>query len=312
MDKTLKLNSLTKKYGSFLAVQDLSIEINPGIHAFLGPNGAGKSTTLLMILGLIKKNCGSVYYQNEILDPFTKGSKIFHRIGFLPENGDFYPNLSGEENLRLFFRLKGFNKKSIIKEKSIELLKWVNIPDSFWEKKTRTYSHGMKQRLALARAFIGNPDLIILDEPFQNLDPIGRDDIIHLIKKRYKKDSIIIFTTHETYEAEQLASDIAIFKSGQVVLNGKLNSIAGNMKHQNFSLEFSHKSQSIDEMKSFLKNQTNLISNLNLEADGIITFKTDQPEVINKLMLERNYCFDLRPQLGTLGKIYRDIINGGI
>lgn len=205
----IETRNLTKQYGVQKSVSDLNIHVKRGrIYGLLGRNGAGKTTTMKMLLGLIKPTSGTV----EIFGKSMTGNekKILPRIGCLIESPGFYPNLTGTENLKIFARLRGIPAKNAIKS----ALEVVGLP--YNDKKLFSqYSLGMKQRLAIALAIMHDPELLILDEPINGLDPIGiavvRDFIRELCDVRGKT---ILISSHILSEISLLADDIGIIDHG--------------------------------------------------------------------------------------------------
>lgn len=205
----IETRNLTKQYGVQKSVSDLNIHVKRGrIYGLLGRNGAGKTTTMKMLLGLIKPTSGTVKIFGESMIGNEK--KILPRIGCLIESPGFYPNLTGTENLKIFARLRGIPAKNAIKS----ALEVVGLP--YNDKKLFSqYSLGMKQRLAIALAIMHDPELLILDEPINGLDPIGiaevRDFIRELCDVRGKT---ILISSHILSEISLLADDIGIIDHG--------------------------------------------------------------------------------------------------
>lgn len=205
----IETRNLTKQYGVQKSVSDLNIHVKRGrIYGLLGRNGAGKTTTMKMLLGLIKPTSGTVKIFGKSMTGNEK--KILPRIGCLIESPGFYPNLTGTENLKIFARLRGIPAKNAIKS----ALEVVELP--YNDKKLFSqYSLGMKQRLAIALAIMHDPELLILDEPINGLDPIGiaevRDFIRELCDVRGKT---ILISSHILSEISLLADDIGIIDHG--------------------------------------------------------------------------------------------------
>lgn len=205
----IETRNLTKQYGVQKSVSDLNIHVKRGrIYGLLGRNGAGKTTTMKMLLGLIKPTSGTVKIFGKSMIGNEK--KILPRIGCLIESPGFYPNLTGTENLKIFARLRGIPDKNAIKS----ALEVVGLP--YNDKKLFSqYSLGMKQRLAIALAIMHDPELLILDEPINGLDPIGiaevRDFIRELCDVRGKT---ILISSHILSEISLLADDIGIIDHG--------------------------------------------------------------------------------------------------
>ncbi|WP_430901317.1 MULTISPECIES: ABC transporter ATP-binding protein [unclassified Paraflavitalea] len=217
----IKVTNLTKEYKELRAVDGLSFEVYPGeIHGFLGQNGAGKSTTIRMLLSLIKPSSGSIEIFGKSLE--TNRSEILSKIGAVIERPDLYKYLTAYENLRLFARLSGLKPDQ---DQLMYQLTQVGL-EKRAHSKVRTFSQGMKQRLGLAVALIHNPDLIILDEPTNGLDPQGIADIRNLILKLCKKEGkTILVSSHLLSEIELIADRMIIIDKGKKVVEGAVKEL---------------------------------------------------------------------------------------
>lgn len=205
----LKTNNLTKKYGNKTVVNNVPLNVKRGrIYGLLGRNGAGKTTIMKMILGLTSVTEGEI----NIFDKALKSNEkdIYPRIGSIIETPGFYSNLTGTENLRVFARLRGtINKKAIENALSV-----VGLPYND-NKKFASYSLGMKQRLGIANAILNDPEILILDEPINGLDPIGISEIrSFLLNLCHEKGKTIVVSSHILSEMELLADDIGIIHKG--------------------------------------------------------------------------------------------------
>lgn len=228
----IETRNLTKQYGTAKCVADLNIHVQQGrIYGLLGRNGAGKTTTMKMLLGLTKPTSGEAYIWGKPVCGNEK--KLLPRIGSLIESPGFYPNLTATENLRIFATLRGVPSRSAIKD----ALDLVGLP--YKDKKLfSAYSLGMKQRLAIALSVMHDPELLILDEPINGLDPIGiaevRSFIRHLCDVRGKT---ILISSHILSEIALLADDIGIIDHGTLLEEESLTELEANSsKHIHFML----------------------------------------------------------------------------
>ena len=171
-----EFKSVTKRFGAAVALDGLSLEICQGINGLIGPNGAGKTTAIRLSLGLIKSNVGKAELFG--FDCWSNSYAIRRKVGVLYEKLAFYDHLSGLEQLKLMAKLKGASE-SLVELK--ELLRLVELDEEAHDRRIGGYSAGMRQRLGLAQALLGNPELVILDEPTSNLDPLNRAKILELI-----------------------------------------------------------------------------------------------------------------------------------
>ena len=216
----LEIKNLSKKSGNTYRVKNLSMSIPKYcVYGFLGPNGAGKTTTLKMILGLIKKDAGEIKMFGE--DVSSKNLlALLHKTGSLIENPGGYPHLSGLENMQIIAKLKGVNETEI--EKALKTVRLYEQKD----KKLGAYSLGMKQRLGIAMALLGDPKFLILDEPSNGLDPAGIMEIRNLITSLPKeRDITVLISSHLLNEIEQMADYVGIIHQGQMLYQGKLSEL---------------------------------------------------------------------------------------
>lgn len=216
MDEIIKVTGLSKQYKEVTAVNGLSFTVNRGdVYGFLGQNGAGKSTTIRMLLTLIKPTAGTIELFGK--DLFTHRKEVLRQMGAVIEKPDLYKYLTGYENLLLFARMSG---ATVTEKKLHDQLEQVGLTDRA-HSKVRTYSQGMKQRLGIAIALIHDPQLIILDEPTNGLDPQGIADIRNLILhlSRHQGKTILV-SSHLLHEIELIANRMLIIDKGQKIIEG--------------------------------------------------------------------------------------------
>ncbi|GGG10518.1 bacitracin ABC transporter ATP-binding protein [Paenibacillus albidus] len=212
MSMVIRTTGLTKKYGHQLSVDQVNMNVCPGeIYGFLGRNGAGKTTTIRMLLGLIKPTHGQIEIFGENF--FTHKKEILRRIGSIVEVPGFYENLTARENLQINARIMGIHKKNAMEE----ALEIVSLQHET-QKLVGKYSLGMKQRLGIARALLHYPELLILDEPTNGLDPIGIKEMRRLITMLAQERKItILISSHILSEIEQLADRMGIIHEGKLL-----------------------------------------------------------------------------------------------
>ena len=219
-DLVIQTDALTKRYGHILAVDQLSLEVPRGrIFGLLGPNGSGKTTTIGMLLGLVRPTSGSF----SLLGSQTSHADALHRVGAIVEQPYFYPYLSGRRNLAYF---QGISGRGSPKELD-DLLEQVGLADRAGDK-FQTYSLGMKQRLGLAYTLLGNPELLILDEPTNGMDPAGMAEVRELIRNLGSADRTVLLSSHLLNEVEQICDSVAILSKGKVIAQGAV----GDLLHQ--------------------------------------------------------------------------------
>ena len=197
-----------------LAVDDLSLEVTRGhVFGLLGPNGSGKTTTMGMLLGLVKPTAGSF----SLFGGSMPHQEALHRVGAIVETPSFYPYLSGRDNLAYY---QGITGKSARKELD-DLLRKVGLADRA-KSRFRTYSLGMKQRLGLAYALLGDPELLFLDEPTNGMDPAGMAEVREMIRGLGTGDRTVLLSSHLLHEVEQVCDSVAILSKGKLIAQGKV------------------------------------------------------------------------------------------
>ncbi|MCB9560507.1 MAG: ABC transporter ATP-binding protein [Kofleriaceae bacterium] len=213
----LTTRGLTKRYGRRLAVDDLTLSVARGdVYGFLGPNGAGKTTTMRMLVGLVHPSAGEVRVLGEPVSPRRRGP--LRRVGAIIESPSFYGYLSGRDNLRMLASLTGPCPPSRIDA----VLDRVELRDRA-DDPARIYSHGMKQRLAIAAALLPGPELILLDEPTNGLDPMGIRDMRALVRSLAHDDGLTVFlSSHLLGEVEQVCNRAAIVSAGRARWEGEV------------------------------------------------------------------------------------------
>jgi ABC-2 type transport system ATP-binding protein len=209
----IETRGLTKDYGTIVAVKDLGLNVRQGtVYGFLGPNGAGKSTTINMLMGFIRPTDGSASVMG--FDVKTQHYEIRKITGYLPERPAFYEDMTGKNNLEYFGKLIDVEK---LDERAGELIKLVGL-EGRGDDRVRTYSHGMRQRLGIAIAILGEPKVLILDEPTTGLDPQGSHDIRELIKKLKSEHVTIFLSSHILHEVQDISDVVGIIKGGKLIV----------------------------------------------------------------------------------------------
>ena len=224
MDKVVTLKNIVKKYHEMQVVNLSAIHLFKGeIYGLLGPNGAGKTTTMKMILSLIQPTSGEITVFGKSIS--NKDKSYLNKIGSVIEEPSYYPNLTAYENLVIFHKILNFDKKNII-----ETLNLVGLNTASNQKKlVKNYSLGMKQRLALAFALVKKPEILILDEPTNGLDPQGIQEIRELIVQLAKKEGLtVLVSSHILSEIEQMADRVGIIHHGKMLYEGKIEDIQTN------------------------------------------------------------------------------------
>lgn len=213
----LSIDRLTKHYGRKIAVDCVSAILKPGVYGLLGANGAGKTTLMRMMCAILESTSGEVFLDGK--EVTSMGEDYRNVLGYLPQDFGYYPNYTAAEFLMYISALKGL-PRNIAKNRTKELLEEVGLDDAA-DKKVKTFSGGMKQRVGIAQALLNNPDILILDEPTAGLDPKERVRFRNLLSD-YAKDKIVILSTHIVSDIEAIADEVVLMKKGKFVLQGSV------------------------------------------------------------------------------------------
>lgn len=216
----LRLDRLTKQFGSAIAVDRLSATLTPGVYGLLGANGAGKTTLMRMICDVLKPTSGSVVWNGTPIERL--GERYRSVLGYLPQDFGYYPDFRALDFMLYLSALKGLDSKAA-KRRSMELLDLVGLKNVA-KRKVKTFSGGMKQRLGIAQAVINDPQVLVLDEPTAGLDPKERVRFRNLISA-LAQDKVVILSTHIVSDVEYIADEILIMRAGQIVASGTIEEI---------------------------------------------------------------------------------------
>lgn len=221
----LSFDRLTKHYGNKIAVDCVSATLEPGVYGLLGANGAGKTTLMRMLCAILESTSGEVLLDGQ--DVISMGADYRNVLGYLPQDFGYYPNYTAMEFLMYIAALKGIPKK-IARQRAKRLLEEVGL-SNVANKKVRTFSGGMKQRVGIAQALLNNPDILILDEPTAGLDPKERVRFRNLLSD-YAGDKIVILSTHIVSDIEAIADEVLLMKKGRFVLQGTVSELTEKAK----------------------------------------------------------------------------------
>ena len=256
MEPILTITNLTKKFGYLTAVKDLSFTINKGnVYGILGPNGSGKSTTLGVVLNVVNRTHGNFHW----FDGSVSTHDALKRVGAIIERPNFYPYMSAYNNLKLVCKIKGVSESKI--DEKLEIVGLLERKNS----KFKTYSLGMKQRLAIASALLNDPEILILDEPTNGLDPQGIHQIRSIIKEIASNGTTILLASHLLDEVEKVCTHVVVLRKGEKLYSGRVDEMISS--HGFFEL----KTDKHDELVTVLENDQ-AIKNVKIEGD-LITSK---------------------------------------
>lgn len=273
MDTILTINNLTKKFGYLTAVKDLSFTINKGnVYGILGPNGSGKSTTLGIVLNVVNRTSGDFHW----FDGNTSTHDALKKVGAIIERPNFYPYMSAYQNLKLVCKIKGVDYSKI--DEKLEVVGLLERKNS----KFKTYSLGMKQRLAIASALLNDPEILILDEPTNGLDPQGIHQIRQIIKDIALDGTTILLASHLLDEVEKVCSHVVVLRKGEKLYSGRVDEMISS--HGFFEL----KTDKYEELIELLKSD-NSFGKIKTEDDLITAFLNVamEPAEFNMMMFNK-------------------------
>jgi len=299
-DVVLRTVRLTKRYGRRLALADLDLEVERGrVHGFLGPNGAGKTTCISLILGLITPADGHVEMFG--LDTRTHLSPALRRTGAVLEGPAFYPHLSARDNLRILGALSGGVEPRRIED----TLALVGLQARARDK-VRGYSLGMTQRLALAAALLHEPELLILDEPTNGLDPAGMREFRGLIRELGASGKTVFVSSHLLNEVEQMCDHVSIIKEGRLITQGPVQTLVRRVD----ALEVTTTDN--DRAQSVLKELPGIASVVREGDRLVVEAPREQAAEISRALAERQiYLSELKPREGSLEDFFLEVTAEG-
>ena len=267
MDNILTISNITKKFGYLTAVHDLSFTIEKGnIYGILGPNGSGKSTTLGMILNVVNKTSGEYAWFDGTIDTH----QALKKVGAIIERPNFYPYMSAHQNLKLVCKIKGVPFTAI--EHVLETVGLLDRKDSPF----RTFSLGMKQRLAIASALLNDPEVLILDEPTNGLDPQGIHQIREIIKGIAQKGTTILLASHLLDEVEKVCTHVVVLRKGHKLYAGRVDEMISSYGF------FEMKSNQQETLLEFIANHPKIAKH---KQDGaLITAFLSEPIEVETFM----------------------------
>jgi ABC-2 type transport system ATP-binding protein len=273
LEPILTISHLTKKFGYLTAVNDLSFTINKGnVYGILGPNGSGKSTTLGIVLNVVNKTSGDFKW----FDGNTTTHDALKKVGAIIERPNFYPYMTAEQNLKLVCKIKGVDFSKI--DETLEVVGLLERKNS----KFSTYSLGMKQRLAIASALLNDPEILILDEPTNGLDPQGIHQIREIIKQIASKGTTILLASHLLDEVEKVCSHVVVLQKGVKLYSGRVDEMISSFGF------FELKCNDNDALVKILENLP-CFGTIKITEQLVIAFLKEplKSETLNKMLFEK-------------------------
>lgn len=291
-DTIVSTNQITKRYGPRLAVDAVSLTVRRGeVYGFLGPNGAGKTTTLRMLLGLIRPSHGTA----TLLGHEPGSPEALAAVGSLVEEPGFYPYLSGRDNLRVLARYAGIDDVAVAAVlEQVDLADRAN--DSF-----KSYSLGMKQRLGVAAALLGDPELLVLDEPTNGLDPAGMADMRDLIRSLAEGGQTVMLSSHLLGEVQEICDRVGVIANGKLIIESSVDELRGHGGLAVRAEPFGTAREVVDGLVG-RGNVTTLDGALRLDVDP-----AQAPAITRALVRSDVDVHEVRPMERTLEEVFFEI-----
>ncbi len=266
--KVIEANQLSKWYGEVMGLNSFSVEIGEGITGLIGPNGAGKTTFIKIITGLIHQDKGEIRVLGE--DGWNNPS-LNKKMGYCPEHEALYPWMTAAQFLTTMVRMNGYGRDES-KRMAREALSMVGLEDM--DRKIKSYSKGMRQKVKVAQALAHDPELLILDEPLSGTDPVGRNTIINLIREMAGRGKNVVVSSHVLYEIERLTEQVVLIDRGRMLAEGNIHEIRGLIDQHPHTVLI--KTKHAREMGRELLREGHVI-NIEFSREGNLLVKTRDP-----------------------------------
>jgi len=293
----LEIRDLHKRYGEVIALDGCSFSVPRGqLLGFLGPNGSGKTTTMRSVFSLIRPDGGTVRWQGSPIDAATR-----LRFGYMPEQRGLYPRMRVVKQLVYFARLHGMDKSEAV-QSAHQWLDRLGLSDRA-DSRLEQLSHGNQQRIQLAAALIHDPELLILDEPFSGLDPLGVEDMMAILVERAAAGTAVVFSSHQLDLVEDLCEDVVIIAAGKVVLSGPIRDLRARSPHRYLEIEVAGEHNDLD--RAFPDHE------IVASHDGRIRLRVDEDTPLEPLIrtageLGRIRQFSYTPP--NLSEVFREVV----
>ena len=274
METILSIKNLHKRYGYVHAVNNVSLEIQKGnVYGILGPNGSGKSTTLGIVLNVVNKTSGEFSWFGGKMDTH----EALKKVGAIIERPNFYPYMTAKENLELVCKIKGIDYAKV--DEKLTLVGLMERKDS----KFRTFSLGMKQRLAIASALLNDPEILILDEPTNGLDPQGIHQIRDIIKIIASQGTTILLASHLLDEVEKVCTHVLVLRKGEILYSGRVDGITANEAFFELEADDNH------ALKNALEIHPDVEKTISENGKIVVYLKKDlNASALNRYLFEKN------------------------
>ena len=298
----IETKDLTKKYDDFTAVDRLNLGVRRGeIFGLLGPNGSGKTTTILMLLGLTEPTSGEVRVLG--FDPARQPLQVKARVGYLPDQVGFYNELTARENLIYTAKLNGIPRAEA-RRRIDEALERVGLEDAA-SHRVGTFSFGMLHRLGVADVLIKQPQLIIMDEPTQGLDPAGAHDFLRLIRSLKEEGLTILLTSHLLHQVQEVCDRVGLFRDGRMALYGAVPELAKQVLGKAYRISLEAKGD-VESIRRALQEVKGVVS-VEMTRPGVFEVETEgdlRPALADAVIRAGGELWDLNAETQSLDAIY--------
>ncbi len=298
----IETKGLSKRYGDVIAVDALDLAVRRGeVFGLLGPNGSGKTTTILMLLGLTEPTAGSVQVLG--LDPARQPLSVKARVGYMPDEVGFYEELTARENLVYIAKLNGLPRDEAYRRID-EVLARMGLSE-VGDRRVATFSRGMRRRLGVAEVLLKQPQLIIMDEPTQGLDPEGARELLHIIRELKGEDITILLSSHLLYQVQAVCDRVGLFHRGRMVLEGTVSDLAQQVLGSTYRIQL----QADGPASTLMKALQHLPGVVNIERDGDNRYQVAaandlRAEVANAIVTAGGRLLMLNVEAPSLDDIY--------
>jgi ABC-2 type transport system ATP-binding protein len=305
MSVVLRTHGLRKTYRNVTALQSLDLEVHRGeVFGFLGPNGAGKTTFTKCVTGFVRPDAGHVEVMG--IDALAHPTRAAHHIGLVPDQYDFYSNLTGRQHLDFYGRLLGMaapDRRARIDE-VLALVRMEERADS----RTKSYSHGMKQRICIAQAILHQPDLVFFDEPTNGLDPKGAYELREMIKGLAKDGTTVFLNSHLLSEVQETCERVAIVQKGKVVTTGRVDELRRRASHASVEVRL------VRPTPALRNNVAKVMPMANVTLTGDILAasvgEAQVPDLVNAIVAAGGRIVSVSSALASLEDVFLEVTGG--
>ena len=305
MSVVLRTQGLRKTYGNVVALKGLDLEVHRGeVFGFLGPNGAGKTTFTKCVTGFVRPDAGTVEVVG--IDALRRPTEAAHHIGLVPDQYDFYSNLTGRQHLDFYGRLLGMERgdRAARIDEVLALVRMEERADS----RTRTYSHGMKQRICIAQAILHQPDLVFFDEPTNGLDPKGAYELREMIRGLARDGTTVFLNSHLLTEVQETCQRVAIVQKGQVITTGRVDELRKQASGATVKVRLQKPGRGMTAAIA------KVIPDAQARIEGdLLTAQVDEasvPDLVNAIVASGGRILSVNAELATLEDVFLEVTGG--